>query len=367
MIQILQPFDLKNIETQQLIAQTHAKQKEVFSLLNEQTLLNGLYSPHCITHPTKLTDRVNDLFNLYMQLPPSLATEGLQQLKLHNFNQISPAQKVAFLSQKTPNGYSLLEDMKKKIEEVIPSFILQTPTNSFFYHTDLVIYKNDYCGHLPINGIRHEEFLDINRLFNRIVRGQTKLIPLGSPHFKLTVNLAIGKLLTRSIGRQLLKSIIEPRFKNNIQNSASVQLNRFNIFITENHEESKVRLMSDNQNGYYFDLQMNTLNNCFVFIDNPPNHLLVAENPKLNECGSEKMPFYVCFAHELIHVRHMIHNRSWKSSNPTADELDLYTNENEKVTISGELNNQVKDVICENTIRKAFGLYPRKYHQVYYA
>lgn len=76
-----------------------------------------------------------------------------------------------------------------------------------FKKTDLIVFKDDYEGLLPLNGIRETEFKKTIQLYNAICLGKTCVNIEGDKQFCKTIKKNILKLLTRRLGWDLINAL----------------------------------------------------------------------------------------------------------------------------------------------------------------
>ncbi|MCH9632969.1 MAG: hypothetical protein S4CHLAM6_13180 [Chlamydiae bacterium] len=338
-------------ESEIIAGLTLAKFKEVASLASEQSLLNDLYSPFPIEHPTKLSVKASELIHLFSYTEASKQLEKTHKISLYQFQQQSEKDKVKSLLYFPINGKNLLKHIGFFLDPTPPSFILPIDPNSPFNNSDLVVYANNYYGPLPPNGIYQKDLSRITSLYNQISNGETALKIQGSFGFQLHVLSAVKKLMTRSRGRELLYSILKPGWIQYFKGLFSGATQTFTIDIFPHNSTSFVNCLVTRNQGFVFTVNLCEKVNTQVYVE---------QTGKAN-LQTEKNPFYISLAHELIHIRHSLFGRHFKTANSV--ELHKFTNENEKVAITGKLNGKEEDNISENSIREEFNFLPRSNHQ----
>lgn len=101
--------------------------------------------------------------------------------------------------------HELISQIGKKIEESRLPFPLGSP----FADTDMIVFKDDYRGTLPRNGITESGLKAITQIYNDILEGKSKIImDSRDDDFKAEMYLSIKTLLTREIGRKLIKQVL---------------------------------------------------------------------------------------------------------------------------------------------------------------
>lgn len=172
----------------------------------------------------------------------------------------------------------------KIIEEIFVKSItentLPIPFSNPFIFTDLMVFKESYKGAFPLNGINFKEsknskdipFDDLTSFYEDIRLGNTKFQIEGNEAFKEIVWRDIKKLLTRKLGRMLIKRLI---------NKQKVET----IKIIES-ERSRCTFGFESVTIYFY----------------PSNNLWgISKNSKGKKILIH-LPSFLIFAHEMIHA-----------------------------------------------------------------
>lgn len=229
-----------------------------------QEILNPEKQSQQLEDQSKLTPETRDLFDKYRESPSSLDEEFM--------------------------GVDLSE------------FASPLPKTSIFADTDLVLWKDDFNGVPPLNAIKKNEFKEIEKLAEDIFAGNSKIkIDTEDAQFQKDAQLYIKTLLTRSVGRQLLRKVI---------NNSSLQSVEIKF-----GERQRLSLGEE-------------------------GHLSISLSPNLSliegmdsSTGKEKLfmlPMYLVLAHELIHASHFPNATESKKI-----EVLKYDDLEEQITISG--------------------------------
>lgn len=201
-----------------------------------------------------------------MQIGPNVFPESrgpLEKVEDKGVNQLSQIAKESLIGQ----------DVEPIIDEHLINrifkFIIPKDENDPFYNTDLVVFKDSYNGHLPLNGIRETEFNEIKKFYCDLEQDKTIFKITGDKIFKEKLFQGIKSLLTRSPGREIFFECLkrtDPIFIQESQtSSATIGLNHVTFLIKED-----------------IDVIMN----------------------KEGKKELIQVPFFLTIAHELIHVLH---------------------------------------------------------------
>ena len=180
-------------------------------------------------------------------------------------------------------------------------------TNSEFKDTDLIVFNDDYQGPMPINGIKKTDLIEIEKILDSIQKGVSKIqISQGNDNYPLVMR-DIKMLLTREIGRKIIKILhssklpinILPQESNRLRNvTATNEYDSWNKIITIDYKEDRI-----------------------IGID------------ALGRRKFIQWPSFIRLGHEMIHAIHDI-----TSYQIAADEMPLegeWSNIREQITISG--------------------------------
>lgn len=168
--------------------------------------------------------------------PESMRTKSLEQAKKYFTLDMSWVKKIGIFLYISEQTYPFDSSLDQKINNLLQPLIKKENTNtieekddldedvifnalenafaplpvgSLFSNTDLIIVKDDFKGKCPLNGIKLSELLEIENLAQNIFSGKEKIqIDSKDEQFQKEVREQILTLLTRSIGRELIKSVL---------------------------------------------------------------------------------------------------------------------------------------------------------------
>jgi ankyrin repeat protein len=193
------------------------------------------------------------------------------------------------------------DDLLTQIGNKIAESRCFPPPDSPFADTDMIVFKDDYHGYLPRNGIRESDLKQITKVYNDVFaqeKGPSRIRIDGSEKFRDETLICIKTLMTREIGRKLINKLIS--------------LGSY-IWI-----ESGSTNMTDGKNFITFNLT--------------PEMSMLRLHPSGKLKDQENPPF-LSLAHEMIHI---IHLSGREEGDLTYEEKDVdYDNLEEKVTITG--------------------------------
>lgn len=177
-----------------------------------------------LPHPIHWSDPMIVLYIL-TKTPSALRAECLKELKsqlptetpivekMSRFLELASAKKIQNFSHLMK--YKESPEMEEDFENMTigPEFLLENkvpmPNDSLFANTDLIVF-NDNVKALPLNGIRKSELEEIENLAQKIFSGKANLtINSENPQFQKDVQGYIITLLTRPLGRKLIKKVLE--------------------------------------------------------------------------------------------------------------------------------------------------------------
>lgn len=199
------------------------------------------------------------------------------------------------------------EDIEKDFEMDInlDDFFAPIPTSSMFADTDLVITKDDFKGN-TLNGIKLTELKEIELMADYIFSGKTRiLIDDQDKQFEKEVQGYIKKLLTRAVGRKLIKSVM----MNHSIRSLVIKPGIKSVQGVDSHGNLYIKLSSKNEKVH-------------------------EGHGKGTEIIAYSSPNFMGLGHELIHASHYSsYTEDLSDTNPTlhAD----YDNLEEQMTITG--------------------------------
>jgi hypothetical protein len=273
----------------------------------------------------------------------------------------TPPEKVAaqfFAYREKKEEPEIDQKMENELGELLQSNLVEMPSNSPFLDSDLIILKNDYKGTMPINGIKEKDFKEISALFKAICTKKSSLKIISNPLFSNKIKESIKKLLTRGIGRKLIRKICN-----------------FNINIVIRKGERSEYKPEYGYHNNYINISKRTFDNCEILnvMDPDPKGSkrikLQGEQPL--KAGFD--PLFVVLAHEIIHAIHFQEDPQIFEERVAAKDQQ-YDNEEEKLTIEGFwLNSHGKliyDELNERVLTSAFADkkqqigYPRFDHSV---
>lgn len=215
-------------------------------------------------------------------------------------------QKILQQYQELPDEPDINEEGIKELFKALDKFHLPMNKDSAFYDTDLIIIDDAFPGNMPLNGIRKSDMEKLELLFNNICDGKTNIKIIGKGDndlFKNNIENLIKKLLTRNIGRKLLKKVVE---------NPSITC----IDIMEGNETCISPISST---GYMK-----------LSIDMNRKSRMLAHHPT-GKIKSQFQPLYITLAHELVHASHG--NDRVSSDPPTFS--NKYGKLEEQFTITG--------------------------------
>jgi len=175
-----------------------------------------------------------------------------------------------------------------------------------FYSTDLIVFKNDYKGVLPLNGILEKDFEKVSKIYNNIKNNHSFFKFNEEEKSQGSVLDYTLKLLTRPIGRELILQLIE---------------SDESIFIELGEGFTAVKQFNVPSPKYIITL--------------PRDPSLVDVSKVYGRHGIEKktLPPFLSFAHELIHI---LHYQKGENATESTDLFHpLFTDQEEQATITG--------------------------------
>ena len=342
------PLDRTSLEQNEIL---DAKFKEINSLYIETLRLNQNYfSSSSKKHPSSLASKIKEAIEIAINSPNyhrffQITQIGLDQLYHQNDDNL-----LYYTFNYPIKGKTLFDHMQMLVDQSQLPDIDTIDAKNPFLDSDLVLFKNSFKKELPINGIYQKDLEKITGLYKDIINDKTVIKVWGGFDFRVKVYLLMQKLLTRRVGHELLESIAHPSWKYYFKQLTSLKSFQYTFDIYQHPSKSTAQCTEGEYNSMHLESHL-------AF--NKQTEVYVHKNDSSNII-TEKMPEYIELAHELIHIRHFIHQREFKAINQT--ELISYSNASEKVTITGLLNGKEEDPICENSIRNELGLLSRVYH-----
>lgn len=342
---------------------TCAKYREVKELFREATL-NHSSNSELLFYPSHLESsfpengqqRISKLSELIMLFNGTEAFQRLDfldQMKIESFKELQGYELSKALRTEKIAGQTLFQMLDALAEE---SSAIKIPKDHPFYSTDLVVFKDSYDKALPPNGVYEKKFKEISTFYENLVEGrQEGFRIIGTALFRIRTHRALKKLFTRQIGRDLLDQALGQGWIQYLKERGPLS----ERYVTLNQSFTSSDAQTANQivdysgfvpkfkYGYWINIFWN---NQKITTEIQGNTYQLA------------IPDIALLAHELLHIVHRRKNQTWTPVNQK--ELLFYTNAEEKVTITGNLNGVVQDRLSENSIRHAYGFFPRKYHHV---
>lgn len=221
-------------------------------------------------------------------------------------------------------------DLGKKLDhQMVP-----IQPNDPFYGSDLIVFRDSYKGHLPLNGIKEKDFLKTKQLYSDIISGKTKIQFTNelSSEDKNSLCADICILLTRDVGRKLLDTVCKADKKLLLQTSTTSK-------ITFAPKTLEPLILVRQESNYVFAKKTDAKSGSYLI----PN------------------PSFFSLAHELIHHYHDITTGNSLYLPPTLG--PEFTNLEEQYTIVGVGKPEYGyEEINESRVRMAFQSPPRCNH-----
>lgn len=342
-------------EDQVLLDLSIAKFKETYELLNECHRFHELNSKTSF-YPSFLGQRVHELIHYYsssthFQNLNSQDQRKIRELKKLEGYDLSKALRTTQIASQTLHLF--FKDLESEPSETR----VLIPRDNPFYQTDLTVFKNSYYGPLPSNGIYESDFKKLTRFYQKsLAPNSTGFDISGSALFQIEFKRAYKKLLTRKEGRALIDLVLGTSWFDYLKTKCTLSSSR--VKISQSMGKCLSKHMSKCLKTPFFSLHYERKYEVNLSWLGEVHHL-----DKIGDTmATFTFPTVILLAHEFIHAAHYRKNRDWEAKDPT--ELVLYTNAEEKVTITGELNGVNQDPYSENSIREVFGFLPRIYHKV---
>jgi Effector protein len=221
------------------------------------------------------------------------------------------------------NDPDIDEDMEQELDRILTENLCEIPPDSPFIDTDLIILKDEYSGHMPINSIKEKDFKEITVLFDKICAGESKIQIADSKMqagesddesdeeeskvqadeiFSNKAKEAIKMLLTREIGRKLIKPLC------NDKKTLYIERGQICAYTSES-----------NYNRIMIDLEDTTV---------------IELHPSGKNKISAEQPLHLSLGHELVHAVHALHDMDDDDIVPPTMEKN-YDNIEEQRTITG--------------------------------
>jgi hypothetical protein len=198
------------------------------------------------------------------------------------------------------------DDFSAEAEQYL-SMRTKVPEESVFHDTDLVIFE-DAVGTPPIvNGILKSEFDEIEQIYQGLVDGTGNLtIDSDNPEFKSEVLVSLKELLTRDVGRHLIKDIMKEKI--------SFSEGETNHFLGNKIELNPKKVK--NINAWYKQADGRSI--------------------------PQKVTLTDVLAHELVHCHHSIYDSGYNGRSRVRH--PTYDNNEELLTITGTSGDQYNPI-----------------------
>lgn len=342
-------------EDQVLIDLSIAKFKETYELLNECHRLHDGGSTTSF-YPSFLAHKVHEFVHYYSSSSHFQNLNTLDQSKIRDLKNLE-GYALSKALRTTQIAHKTLRLFFKELEEEPSESRLLISKENPFYQTDLTVFKDAYYGPLPSNGIYESDFKQLTRVYEKNFSPNSIGFDIsGSPIFQIEFRRAYKKLLTRREGRELARLVLGMSWLDYFKNKWTLSSDRIKI------SQALGKCLSK-QSCYYLKTPFFSLAYQRKY---EVNLSWLGEVHHLDKIGDTMatfvFPTVILLAHEFIHITHYRKNKDWEVRDKT--ELVLYSNSEEKVTITGELNGETQDPLSENSLREVFGFLPRIYHKV---
>ncbi|MCI0381707.1 MAG: type III secretion system effector protein [Chlamydiae bacterium] len=252
------------------------------------------------------------------------------------------------------------DEVGNEMEKKVLSHIIPLNPKDPFSGTDLLVFKGDYLGTLPQNGIRFCDYVKMTKLLKEIFTGKTKFKfdPSLSEKAQKMLMRDFTILMTRKTSRQLIEKLAN---------------GTHTILIKEGNKfEHEAMLKGE------FQLFGHKITIC------PGDNLdsVIGRAAQFNRKKYKiPSPSFLPFAHELIHAKHWEENSIMSNILKQIKDYQGYTNQEERRTITGSEDDLViwkedpenwdvdyekwvnYDSECEWTIHSEFGLPVREDHE----
>ena len=169
-----------------------------------------------------------------------------------------------------------IEDYSDDFQEDLSQWIIEKPEGHHLIDTNLVVFRDEYTGPLPLNGIKQSDFVYFESLLDKIQNGESKLSISGNPEFKEEVYKALKKNITLEAGRDLLQRL---------EKSSQIQW-----VIQETTKGSELDVLNARVN-------LNPKETAYIVSAD-----LTGKKQKI----LVRQPFHTVVAHELTHCLHVI-------------------------------------------------------------
>ncbi len=167
----------------------------------------------------------------------------------------------------------------KSVNKTVRDSIVKVPDTSPMKDTKLVIFKDDYAGEIPLNGIKQSNFNVLEGFYNRIIGNQTIIRIAGSPHFRNKILKLIRKILANEVGREFLNRLCKNESK---KLTIKPKTPTFQVTTTVSNE---------------------TLSEVTIYFSFDPT--MVSRRNRKGQLSPAEAPFDTILFHEMIHAENM--------------------------------------------------------------
>jgi|GEM_PF-4289309 len=196
------------------------------------------------------------------------------------------------------------ENWEEALEQRLLQDTVDIPESNSFAKTNVVVFKNDYRGVLPLNGMMESEWIKVSGWINELKNtGKLGSLELrGDAAFKEQVINSLVKLCERSLGRELIGKVIQ------LQHPCYIhQNNDFPspaLMVPDHPEVEITAVMGEKGSGkiknwnaidpnqWNLNVVINPLLTTFIYVRAGENRIV------------KPIDLHLVLAHELIHAVH---------------------------------------------------------------
>ncbi|MCI0381710.1 MAG: M91 family zinc metallopeptidase [Chlamydiae bacterium] len=207
------------------------------------------------------------------------------------------------------------DEVGRGMEKKVLSYLIPIDPEDRFAGTDLLVFKDEYPGTLPLNGIRYTEFIKITKLLPKIFSGVTrfKFDPMLSNSSMRMLMRDFIILMTRKTSRELIKSLAFSSYDTTFREG----------------EEFETQSLSSKLSNKLIRQEVFICSKKFI-----PSHL-----GRAAQLGRKKYkipnPSFMSLAHELIHVKNNQQDLHHTNALSELKDPEGYTHREERRAISG--------------------------------
>lgn len=178
-------------------------------------------------------------------------------------------------------------NFREKIVHICPPE-LQTSESEPFYNTDLIIFRDDFKGLMPLNGIKKREYEQIKQIYDDILNGRTFFKFDLDDMTKKSFAADLKTLLTRQKGRDIILALI-------------------------NNKNFKILNVTTARSEYIFDSRelwgvgsvgKDSVTLHVNYAEDRTTKLIHVIDPKTGQKIAGQIPFFISLGHELNHILH---------------------------------------------------------------